>query len=54
MAALCDVVIPADDRSPSASAVGVTDFIDEFVSAPYPDNVRDGKKILEGLAWLDG
>ncbi len=53
VAALCDVVIPADSRSPSASAVGVTDFIDEFVSAPYPDNVRDGKKILEGLAWLD-
>jgi len=54
VAALCDVVIPADDRSPSASAVGVTDFIDEFVSAPYPDNVRDGRKILDGLAWLDG
>jgi len=53
VAALCDVVIPADGSSPSASAVGVTDFIDEFVSAPYPDNVTDGKKILEGLEWLD-
>lgn len=53
VAALCDVVIPADARSPSASAVGVTDFIDEFVSAPYPDNVRDGRTIVEGLAWLD-
>ena len=47
-------MIPADDHSPSASAVGVTDFIDEFVSAPYPDYVRDGKKIVDGLAWLDG
>jgi hypothetical protein len=53
VAALCDVVIPADDHSPSASSVGVTDFIDEFVSAPYPDNVRDGRKIVDGLAWLD-
>ncbi|HMD61934.1 MAG TPA: gluconate 2-dehydrogenase subunit 3 family protein, partial [Opitutaceae bacterium] len=53
VAALCDVVIPADDHSPSASAVGVTDFIDEFVSAPYPDCVREGGKILDGLAWLD-
>lgn len=53
VAALCDVVIPADGSSPSASAVGVTDFIDEFVSAPYPDHVTDGKKILEGLEWLD-
>jgi|CZKI01.1.fsa_nt_gi hypothetical protein len=54
VAALCDVVIPADGHSPSASALGVTDFIDEFVSAPYPDNVRDGRMILDGLAWLDG
>src|SRR5271169_3885754 len=54
VAALCDVVIPADGHSPSASAVGVTDFIDEFVSAPYPDNVRDGRKIVDGLEWLDG
>lgn len=53
VAALCDVVIPADAHSPSASAVGVTDYIDEFVSAPYPDNVRDGGKIIDGLAWLD-
>src|ERR1019366_1130520 len=33
VAALCDVIIPADGHSPSASAVGVTDFIDEWVSA---------------------
>jgi hypothetical protein len=46
-------VIPADGRSPSASAVGVTDFIDEFVSAPYPDNAREGRLILDGLASLD-
>jgi len=31
-----DLIIPADDRSPSASAMGVVDFIDEWVSAPYP------------------
>jgi hypothetical protein len=54
VALLADVVIPADARSPSASAVGVTDFVDEWVSAPYPDNVGDRKTILEGLAWLEG
>jgi hypothetical protein len=53
VAVLCDIVIPADEHSPSASAVGVTDFIDEFVSAPYPDNVRDGRTIVDGLAWVD-
>ena len=52
--ALEDIVIPADGRSPSASAVGVTDFVDEWVSAPYPDNVRDRKTIVEGLEWLEG
>ncbi len=52
-AALCDVIIPADDRSPAASAVGVVDFIDEWISAPYPDQQRDRPVILAGLAWID-
>jgi hypothetical protein len=52
-AVLCDIVIPADARSPSASSVGVTDFVDEWVSAPYPGNVKDRKTILAGLDWLD-
>src|SRR6516165_1934206 len=50
---LCDVIIPADDRSPGASSVGVPDFIDEWVSAPYPAQQADRKEILEGLAWLN-
>lgn len=53
VAALCDLIIPADDRSPSASSVGVVDYIDEFVSAPYPDIAEEGKKILAGLEWVD-
>ena len=51
--ALCDAIIPADGQSPAASSVGVVDFIDEWVSAPYPDNVRDKPVVLEGLAWID-
>lgn len=51
--ALCDIVIPADEHSPGASAVGVPDFIDEWISAPYPDQRRDRPVILGGLAWLD-
>ncbi len=50
---LCDIMIPADDRSPSASAVGVVDFIDEWVSAPYPAQQSDRAVVLGGLAWLD-
>lgn len=52
-AALCDVIIPADAKSPSASSLHVHDFIDEWISAPYPDQVRDRPTVLEGLAWLD-
>jgi len=51
--ALCDIIIPADDSSPSASSVGVVDFIDEWISAPYPDQVKDRSLILTGLADLE-
>lgn len=50
---LCDTIIPADETSPSASAVGVVDFIDEWISAPYPTQRDDRKTVLEGLAWID-
>jgi hypothetical protein len=53
VAVLADIIIPADDHSPGASAVGVVDFIDEWVSAPYPDQQADRPVILGGLAWLD-
>jgi len=52
-AVLSDLIIPADEHSPSASAVGVVDFIDEWVSAPYPKQQRDRPVVLEGFAWLD-
>ena len=51
-AALCDLIIPADDHSPAASAVGVVDFIDEWISAPYPQQRGDRDIILPGLEWL--
>lgn len=52
-AALCDCIIPADEHSPSASAVGVSDFIDEWISAPYPAQQADRRLILDGFEWLD-
>jgi gluconate 2-dehydrogenase gamma chain len=52
-AALCDVIIPADERSPAASQVAVPDFIDEWVSAPYPRQKADGLVVRGGLAWLN-
>lgn len=52
--ALCDVILPADAHGPAASTVGTHDFIDEWISAPYPGHDADKKAILDGLAWLDG
>jgi len=52
-AALCDLIIPADDVSPAASAVGVVDFIDEWISAPYPQQRSDRELILPGLTWIE-
>jgi hypothetical protein len=52
-AALCDVIIPEDSKSPSASSLHVHDFIDEWISAPYPDQQKDRPVVLEGLAWVD-
>lgn len=51
--ALCDLILPEDDRSPAASAVGVPDFIDEWVSAPYPQQQDDRELVLAGLEWLE-
>jgi Gluconate 2-dehydrogenase subunit 3 len=50
---LADIIIPADDHSPGASAVGVVDFIDEWISAPYPVQQSDRSTVLGGLSWLD-
>jgi hypothetical protein len=52
-AAICDLIIPADEVSPAASSVGVVDFIDEWVSAPYPQQRGDREIILPGLIWIE-
>ena len=50
---LCDIVLPAEPPHPSAGAIGVDTFLDEWVSAPYPQMQADRKVILSGLAALD-
>lgn len=52
--ALADLILPEDDLGPAASAVRVPDYVDEWVSAPYPEQQAVRPVILEGLAWLDG
>ena len=53
LASLCDMIIPADEHSPSASQLGTHHYIDEWVSAPYDRMGRDRVLIREGLVWLD-
>jgi hypothetical protein len=51
--ALADLIIPADNLGPAASQVHVIDFVDEWVSAPYPAQLLDREIVLPGLDWLD-
>jgi hypothetical protein len=49
---LADFILPATATAPSASALGIPDFIDEWVSAPYPDQLKDRPLIRDGLKAL--
>ncbi|MBX3485355.1 gluconate 2-dehydrogenase subunit 3 family protein [Phenylobacterium sp.] len=51
-AILCDFILPASGTAPAATALGVPDFIDEWVSAPYPDQLKDRPIIRDGLKPL--
>lgn len=51
-AVLADFILPASGAAPSASALGVPDFINEWVSAPYPNQLKDRPVILGGLDGL--
>ncbi len=52
-AVLSDFILPASGDAPAATALGVPDFVDEWVSAPYPDQLKDKAIILDGLEALN-
>lgn len=53
VAELADLILPGEGDIPAPSKVGVPAFINEWVSAPYPDQDKDRQLIIPGLAWLD-
>lgn len=53
VAVLADILVPRDGEIPSASEVKVPEVIDEWVSAPYENQVRDRPTILATLVWID-
>lgn len=50
---LVDLILPADDESPAPSAIGIPDFINEWIGAPYPENRDDGLVIRGGVSWIN-
>jgi gluconate 2-dehydrogenase gamma chain len=52
---LCDLIIPADEQSGSASDAGVPEFIDDWIAfrAEQDGNLDLTAKIFGGLMWLD-
>jgi hypothetical protein len=51
--ALADLILPQDHLGPAASELRVVDYLDEWISAPYPRQVNDRREILAGLDWLE-
>lgn len=52
---LCDLILPADERSPGASHAGVPEFIDDWIDFRTREEGNDRlmSEILGGLTWLD-
>ena len=50
---LADIILPKDDNGPAASEVGVADFINEWISAPYEEHHEAAETIRGGLGWLN-
>lgn len=52
---LCDLILPADERSGSATQAGVPEFIDDWLNFRKEEDGNDdlAATILGGLAWLD-
>ena len=50
---LADLILPKDADNPAASEVGVHDFINEWISAPYDDQRADSELVRGGLSWLN-
>ena len=50
---LADIILPKDEHGPAASDVGVPEFINEWISAPYEEQSEDAEIIRGGIGWLN-
>lgn len=54
VARVADLILPADAHGPAPSAIGIVEFIDEWVSAPYPRQREDREAIVPAVMRLRG
>lgn len=52
-AAVCDTILPPEGPWPAPSTAGIHQFVDEWISAPYPQQQGDRATILNGFAWVE-
>lgn len=52
---LCDLIIPADERSGSATQAGVPEYLDDWIAFRTAEDLNEDlqAQILGGLMWLD-
>jgi hypothetical protein len=53
LSTLGDFILPEDRFSPKASDLDIVDFVNEWLSAPYEEQVNDRELVLKGLEYLD-
>lgn len=50
---LVNLIIPKDQNGPSAGELGVPDFLDEWISAPFPEQEKDLVLFQKGLDQIE-
>lgn len=50
---VAEILVPREGEVPSAAELSVEEVVDEWVSAPYEQQVRDREQIVPLLHWLD-
>ncbi|MCR9194078.1 MAG: gluconate 2-dehydrogenase subunit 3 family protein [Hyphomonas sp.] len=53
VSALVDLVVPSMDGRPSGSALGLQNFVNEWVSSPYEQTQADRENLFAMFEWLE-
>lgn len=48
-----DLILPKTETAPAPSEVGIAEFFDDWVSAPYPWMSDTRRTLYQGSVWLD-